>query len=180
MTLPKNNLEEELYEILIFYTNIFLLGIDINVINAQIYTSHQIIAEIKKGDKNRNILFKIQAAIDTHKLIIRSPSESYIQEINKIAKTTGDYKALSEADKELLALTLELNNTSEQGVLLYTNDYSMENLCSELEIPFSPLLKKGIKSKIIWQVYCPHCKDVFKSEDLNQTCERCGSKLKRP
>ncbi|MHA1525440.1 MAG: ribonuclease VapC, partial [Promethearchaeota archaeon] len=58
-------------------------------------------------------------------------------------------------------------------------DYSMENLCSVLDIPFSPLIKKGIKSKIIWEVYCPICSKVYNAEDLNNPCEICGLKLKR-
>jgi rRNA maturation endonuclease Nob1 len=64
-------------------------------------------------------------------------------------------------------------------VILYTNDYSMENICSELSINFKTLFKNGIKNKIHFEVYCPYCKTKYKSEDLNSNCERCGLKLKR-
>ncbi|MFX1258513.1 MAG: NOB1 family endonuclease [Promethearchaeota archaeon] len=176
-------MKEENIMILTFDSNIFLTGIDFNLINGIIYTTPKIIDEIKVDkylEKNRNILNRIQAAIDSKKLIIKSPSDKYIQEIEFKSKLTGDYKALSDADKELIALTLELINTLNRNTIIYTNDYSMENLCSELNIPFSPLMgKKGIKLKIIWEVYCPFCKDIRKSEDLNEKCEICGSKLKR-
>jgi len=167
---------------LIFDANIFLTGVDFNLIDAIIYTTPKVIEEIRVDkylDKNRNILNKIQAAIDSKKLIIRSPSHIFVKEIEKNAKLTGDFNILSYTDKELIALTLELRETSNENVIIYTNDYSMQNLCSELDVPFSSLNKNGIKSKIIWEVYCPYCEDIYKSEDLNNMCEKCGLKLKR-
>jgi len=169
--------------LLIFDANIFLTGLDFNLIKDIIYTTHSVIDEIKVkrySEKNRNIINKIQAAIDSKKLILRSPSRSYIEVIEKKSKITGDYKALSEADKELVALALELINTNlNENVTIYTNDYSMENLCSELNIPFSPLGKNGIKRKIYWEVYCPFCKDIRENQDFNRQCEICGQTLKR-
>ena len=95
------------------------------------------------------------------------------------SKVTGDIKALSKPDLNVVALALELMNTTNNEIILYTNDYSMENLCSELKIKFKTLYKKGIKEKIYFEVYCPYCKTTYKSEDLNKSCERCGLKLKR-
>ncbi len=169
-------------KILIFDTNIFLTGIDFNLIDGFIYTTPSIIKEIdveRYKDKNRNIMNRVQAAIESKKLIIRTPSEEYMDDVNTKAKTTGDLNALSRPDKELIALTLELINDSNQDIILYTNDYSMENVCVELGIDFSPLGKKGIKSKRIWEVYCPFCKEVHPVEDLNKICETCNSRLKR-
>ena len=180
MALQKSNNKDK--EILIFDTNIFLTGIDFNVINSIIYSTPSIIDEIKidkYANKNRNILIKIQAAIDSKKLILKTPSNFYIDKVVKKSKLTGDYNALSNVDKFLIALALELKETLTKKVFIYTNDYSMENLCSELNIPFSPLIKNGIKSKIIWEVFCPFCEEVRIAEDLNKKCERCGSKLKR-
>ncbi|TFG01106.1 MAG: hypothetical protein EU540_04430 [Promethearchaeota archaeon] len=176
MKTKKNN------EILIFDTNIFLTGIDFNLMNGLIYTTPNIINEIKIDkyiNKNRNILNKIQAAIDSKKLILKTPSNKYIDEVDKKSELTGDYKALSNTDKELIALTLELKETVTNNIMIYTNDYSMENLCSELNIPFSSLFKKGIKSKILWEIYCPYCNEIFKPGNLNKNCEKCGLKLKR-
>jgi len=102
-----------------------------------------------------------------------------IQEIEKKSMATGDIDALSKEDKELLALTLEFLEESDQNVKLFTNDYSMENVCSKLKIPFSPLYKEGIKSIIIWEVYCPFCKIIYNPEDLSKNCEKCGLLLKR-
>ncbi|MFW9898606.1 MAG: NOB1 family endonuclease [Candidatus Thorarchaeota archaeon] len=180
MTLQKNSNKNK--GILIFDTNIFLTGIDFNLINGIIYSTPTIINEIKIDkyiNKNRNILNKIQAAIDSKKLFLKTPSNKYIDEVEKKSRLTGDYYALSNADKELIGLTLELMETLTKNVIIYTNDYSIENVCSQMNIPFSPLLKNGIKSKIIWEVYCPFCKEIHKTEDLIKNCEKCGSKLKR-
>ena len=169
-------------EIYIFDANIFLRGIDFNVIEGQIYTTQSIINEIeveRYKEKNRNILSKIIAARESKKLLIKSPSSKYIQEIKNESKNTGDYKALSEPDIELLALALELKNTLNKNILLYTNDYSMENVCSSLGIPFSPLMRAGIKSRIRWEIFCPFCKDIRKASEFNTICDTCGLKIKR-
>lgn len=168
--------------IYIFDTNIFLTGIDFNLFEGIIYTTPSIIEEVKDHryiEKNRNILNKINAAIETNKLKIKFPENIYIEKIKNISKKTGDFKALSDADKELIALTLELIEKSHEKVKMYSNDYSIENVCSELKIPFFPLYKNGIESGITWEIYCPYCKIIYKVEDLNKTCEICGLKLRR-
>jgi UPF0271 protein len=173
---------KEIDKISIFDTNIFLTGLDFNLFTGLIYTTHSIIEEIevtKYKEKNRNILNKVQAAIESGKLIVRAPLEKYLQIVEQKSKITGDYKALSDADKEIIAIALEIINKCNQIIMIYTNDYSIENLCSELDIPYSPLGKDGIKKKIIWEVYCPFCNVPYEAEDLNTLCERCGSRLKR-
>ena len=168
--------------ILIFDTNIFLTGIDFTLIDGLIYTTPSIIEEIKVerySKQNENILNKIYAALHNNKLIIKSPKRSYIEKVNNKSKSTGDFKALSNVDKELISLALELGETYKTTVQLFSNDYSIENVCSELNIPFFSLYKEGIKSKITWEVYCPHCKSSHDAEDLFKICEMCGSRLKR-
>jgi len=125
MTLRKSNNKNK--EILIFDANIFLTGVDFNLINGIIYSTQNIIKEIevdKYINKNRNILNKIQAALDSKKLILKTPSNKYIEEVEEKSKLTGDYNALSTTDKELIAVALELKETLNKEVKIYTNDYS--------------------------------------------------------
>lgn len=166
----------------IFDANIFLIGIDFNIIEGTIYTTPSIIEEVKAiryEEKNRIILNRIFVAIEGKKLLIKSPNEEYIEIVKEVSKKTGDFKALSAADKELVALSLELIQNQIRNVIVYSNDYSVENLCLELNIPYSPLFKEGIKKRILWEVYCPSCYAIQSSEDLYKMCENCGSKLKR-
>ncbi len=166
-------------KIYVIDTNIFLLGVDFNVIEATFYTTPEIIEEIKFSEKTRNILNKVEAGLLSKKLCVKTPSNKYVEEIETQSKITGDYAALSKIDKELLALALELRSESSQDVILYTNDYSMENVCTALSLPFSPISKKGIRHQIEWEVYCPYCKEVHATEELYKICDRCGTKLKR-
>ena len=180
----RNDEEFTKKKLLIFDTNIFLTGIDFNLIKGIIYTPPKVIEEItvnKYIEKNRNIINRIQAALDSKKLILKAPSDENLKEIEYRSKLSGDYNALSDTDKDVLAIALDLldDSNNDDDVIVYTNDYSMENLCSVLDIPFSPLIKKGIKSKIIWEVYCPICSKVYNAEDLNNPCEVCGLKLRR-
>lgn len=146
------------------------------------FTTPEIINEIKVKkyrDQNRNILQRIELAIELEKLVIKEPTEYYIKLVEEKAKLTGDINALSKTDIGLVALALELIKTANNEITLYTNDYSMENLCSELKIKFMPLFREGIKEKILFEIYCPYCKTIFKPKDFNKICEMCGSKLKR-
>jgi rRNA maturation endonuclease Nob1 len=159
------------------------MGIDFNLLKGKnLYTVPNVIEEIKHKrylEKNINILFKIEAAIESKKLKLKVPSKKYMQIIDDYSRKTGDYAALSITDKELIALTLELKNTLSEDLMIFTNDYSMQNVCSELNLPFSSLIKEGIKSKIIWEVYCPFCEEKKEIEEFKGNCEKCGTKLKR-
>jgi UPF0271 protein len=182
MIVQRNKNMNEEVSCLIFDTNIFLKGLEFNLFPSTIYTTPKIIEEIKVNkfkDKNRNILNRIQAAIDCKKLIIKSPLEKYFKTVEKEAMKTGDFNVLSDADKSLIAIAIELIDTKNQTVILFSNDYSIENVCSELNVPYSPLYKKGIETKIIWEVYCSFCQKTFKAEELQKRCEICGSILRR-
>ncbi|MFO8017196.1 MAG: PIN domain-containing protein [Promethearchaeia archaeon] len=169
--------------IFILDTNIFLQGVSFNLFKGKLYTTPSIIEEIKVKryhHKNRNILNRIHAAIEGKKLIVQIPSQESLQHVEKISKHTGDMKALSRADKELIALAFDLSKLhGKEKIILLSNDYSMENVSQELAIPYSPLGKRGITKKIKWEVYCPFCKKVYDAEHLEEPCEFCGEKLKR-
>lgn len=122
---------------------------------------------------------KIHAALESNKLQLKEPSQQYIKQVRNAAKKTGDLRALSQVDQNVIALTLELKDELLTEPILYTNDYSMENVCSKLKIFFSPLHKRGITNSISWEVYCPQCHKVFPPERLNTLCETCEIPLKR-
>ncbi len=130
-------------------------------------------------DRNRNILRRIEFAIETGKLVVKKSQDKYSNIVEEKSKLLGTTKILSKNDVSLIGLALELMDTYPEDILLYTNDYSMENLCTMLQIRFKPLYKKGIEEKMYFEVYCPYCKTLHKPEDLNKKCERCGLHLKK-
>jgi UPF0271 protein len=176
MTVQKKNL------ILIFDTNIFLSGVDFNLIKGIIFTTPEIIGEIeveKYSSQNRTIIVRVDTAIQQGKLIVRSPEISFIRKALDTARITGDLNALSKGDYSIIALALELSQAGESRVTVYSNDYSVQNLCNELKLEYSPLFREPIKRKTIFEVYCPNCHEIYDSSYLNLVCEKCGTNLKR-
>ena len=168
--------------ILIFDANIFLIGIDFNVIPQKIYTTPRILEELKVEKyafRNRNIINRVIVAINSGNLIIREPSYIYLSQVKLSSHKTGDIGALSKADQELIALALELKDLFDDEVIVYSNDYSIQNCCSELNIQYKSLIKRGIRRKINFEIYCPNCKTLYDADKLNEICEICGSKLRR-
>ncbi len=168
--------------ILIFDTNIFLTGIDINLFPNKIYTTPEIIDEIeveRYESRNRNIINRIKAAIESKMLIIKNPSEKYVNQTKATARITGDIKALSDQDYSIIALALDLMNSQHYDIELFTNDYSIQNVCFELNITVRSLYKSGIEHQIKFEVFCPHCQTIHNCDKLNDFCEMCGSRLKR-
>jgi UPF0271 protein len=168
--------------ILIFDANIFLIVIDFNVIPQKIYTIPKILEEIKVEkytSQNRNIMNRVNVAINSGNLILREPAYKYLMQVKLSSHKTGDIRALSEADQELIALALELKDLFDVDVIVYSNDYSIQNCCKELNVHYESLIKRGIRRKINFEVYCPNCKTLYNADKLNEICEVCGSKLRR-
>jgi len=104
------------------------------------------------------------------KVRVLSPSDRSLQRVNKEAVQTGDSRRLSETDKELLALALDL------GYELLSDDYSIQNLARVLGIPYRGMDQKGIAEVFEWQAKCKGCGKVF-SADV-RVCDVCGTGTK--
>jgi len=179
---PCTTAQKKKKSILVFDTNIFLTGVDFNYFPERIFTTPGIVNEIKVrkyADKNRNILRRIENAIETGKLVVKESQDKYSNIVEEKSQSIGTTKVLSKNDINLMGLVLELMDTYSEDIELYTNDYSMENLCPLLKITFKPLYKKGIKEKMQFEVFCPYCKILHNPEDLGKKCERCGLQLKK-
>lgn len=101
---------------------------------------------------------------------ISSPSERSMQRVAKEAEKTGDSRRLSETDKELLSLSLDL------GYELITDDYSIQNLAKVLGIPCRGMDQKGIAEVFEWQAKCKGCGKVFPADV--RVCDVCGTETK--
>ena len=165
-----------------FDANIFLTGVDFNYFAERVFTTPEIVDELKVEKyivRNRNILLRVELAIETGKLVVKKSKDKYSKIVEEKSLLTGTTKVLSKNDVGLMGLVLELMDTHPEDIILYTNDYSMENLCTMLNIRFKPLYKKGIEEKMYFEVYCPYCKTLHKPEDLGKKCEKCGLHLKK-
>ncbi|MBE46033.1 MAG: hypothetical protein CMB02_05230 [Euryarchaeota archaeon] len=117
--------------------------------------------------------------MDTAGLVCVQPMERYMQNASEISRKTGDIVGLSETDLALFAVTMQYEGH------LHTDDYRLQNLCSEAGLHWSPVMTKGISESWMWEVRCPVCGLVVEtskgtkpaSESIGN-CVDCGSELK--
>ncbi|MCJ7463977.1 MAG: nucleic acid-binding protein [Thermoplasmata archaeon] len=101
---------------------------------------------------------------------VSSPSERSLRKVSEESEKTGDSRRLSEADKELLALALDL------GYELITDDYSIQNLARAMGIPARGFDQKGIAEVFVWQAKCKGCGKLFPADV--RVCDVCGTETR--
>ena len=89
------------------------------------------------------------------------------------AAKTGDLPRLSPVDLEVLAIALSTGQT------LFTDDYSLQNVCRHLNHPFEAVSNKRSQEQWSWQLRCIGCRATKKADSKDeQECEVCGSVMK--
>jgi UPF0271 protein len=101
---------------------------------------------------------------------VSSPSDRSLRKVSEESEKTGDSRRLSVADKELLALALDL------GYELITDDYSIQNLARVMGIPARGFDQKGIAEVFEWQAKCKGCGKLFPA-DVRE-CDVCGTETR--
>jgi UPF0271 protein len=104
------------------------------------------------------------------KIRVSSPSDRSMRIVMDASEKTGDSRRLSETDKELLALALDLSYE------LISDDYSIQNLAVVLGIPCKGMDQKGIAEVFEWQARCKGCGKVFPADV--RICDVCGTETK--
>jgi len=127
---------------------------------------------------NSMVYTRFRTAVESRKLQLRTPANSFIERVNESSKAVGDVLFLSEVDKQVLALALELKNFG-ANPLIVTDDYSIQNVANQLGLEFAPLLTFGIRYRLRWAIYCPACHRQYTPDYKPKTCETCGTELKR-
>jgi UPF0271 protein len=124
------------------------------------------------------IYTRFRTAIDSGKLQVRHPTETFLAEVDKSSEAVGDIRFLSQVDKQVLALALELKSHGENS-LIVTDDYSIQNVSNQLGLEFTPLMTFGIRYRLNWTIYCPACHRQYPPDHRMKTCQACGTELKR-
>lgn len=88
------------------------------------------------------------------------------------------FDKLSLADKSILSLGFSLKKQG-KDFLLITDDFSIQNFCSLMEIPFEGVLRGEIGQKKAFSIFCPGCKKAFSPGFSGRKCDVCGSLLAR-
>ena len=106
---------------MILDTSAFLAGLDPFSVNEEQVTVPEVQEEIRT---NTITWVRFKAAVENGKVIVKQPSEEARGKVEACATAIGDTFFLSETDKQLLALALELK-TSARNAQIITDDYSM-------------------------------------------------------
>jgi UPF0271 protein len=93
-----------------------------------------------------------------------------MEKVKEEARKSGDLGRLSPVDLTVIALGLDL------GGVVYSDDYSIENVCTRLDIQYRPVGTGGIKKVEKWNYQCIGCKKWYK-EKMDE-CPICGSPMK--
>lgn len=141
-----------------------LSGKDFSAEN-ELYSSPKILDELKHGKMKRRLDYLIESG-----LRVMSPTKAILEDVRKCASETGDIARVTEADIEILSLAKELD------AVLLTDDYSIQNLASELNVKYQGVAQEGITKTLKWQYRCKGCGRYW--EEMHDSCPVCGSELK--
>ena len=156
-------------------TSAFIAGFDPFSISEEEYTVPLVRSEIT-GNSMAWVRFK--TAVDNGKLKVVTPKRIFMNKVKAAAKVVGDKFFLSDADLQVLALALELK-TRGYSPLVATDDYSIQNVANQMKIKFASLATFGIRFRLEWVRYCPACHRRYPPDYKFETCEVCGTRLKR-
>jgi len=153
-----------------------MYGINLSVMceDAEVWITYSILEEVK--DKHQREL--VEALILSGRVKVKEVPKSYMKVVDEVSMRVGEYGSLSDTDRELIALAMYAKNEGLKPVV-YTDDYSIQNVLSYLGLEYSHFGTEGIKETWIWEFYCPACKRTFKFPTEDGLCPICGTKLRR-
>ena len=156
-------------------TSAFVVGFDPSSINEEQFTVPMVKEEMKPGSM---AWVRLKTAVESGKLKVKNPLEKSLDKVKASATSVGDSFFLSETDLQILALALELK-TSGYYPLIVTDDYSIQNVATQIGIEFASLATFGIRRFLEWVRYCPACHREYPANYNSRKCAVCGTELKR-
>jgi UPF0271 protein len=171
----KNQTNDQGGRVIVLDTSAFLAGFDPFSLSEEQVTVPKVEEEIRR---NSIISTRFRTAIENGKLKVKAPRPEFLKNVNVLATKLGDSYLLSEADTQLLALALEFQA---EGCTprIVTDDYSIQNVATQMGIEFLALATFGIKRLLEWTRYCPACHREYPANFSAKECLVCGTKLKR-
>ncbi|KAL8195147.1 UNVERIFIED_CONTAM: Nin1 binding protein [Gekko kuhli] len=115
----------------------FLRGAPLQEIGRQIYTTREVVAEIRDKETRRRL-----AALP-HPLHFRQPRPDCLRLVTEFSKKTGDYPSLSATDLQVLALTYQLEAEHVGVAHLRTEPVQQVTLSATNQHPEAPVHLAG-------------------------------------
>ena len=152
-----------------------MAGFDPFSISEEQYTIPMVREEIMESSM---AWVRFETAVESGRLKVRAPKKIFLDKVKASATLVGDTFFLSEADRQVLALALELK-TQGYSPIIATDDYSIQNVANQMDIEFASLATFGIRFRLQWIRYCPACHKRYPADYKFRRCEVCGTELKR-
>jgi UPF0271 protein len=102
-------------------------------------------------------------------LLVVPPTKESSGRVSDAAEKTGDADRISDTDRDILALALDLSAT------IYTDDFAVHNVAHELGIATQPIQQRRAKKRA-WKFCCTGCRRFYRASG---ECPVCGSPIKR-
>ena len=171
----KTQIDRENKRVIVLDTSAFLAGFDPFSLPVEQVTVPKVEEEILR---NSMIKMRFETAVESGKLKVQAPTQEFTNAAKAYASKVGDSYKLSEADMQLLALALELKKEGYTPQII-TDDYSIQNVATQMGIEFLALATFGIKRLLEWVRYCPACHKEYSANTKHKECQICGTELKR-
>jgi endoribonuclease Nob1 len=161
--------------VVVLDTSAFVAGFDPFSLDVEQVTAPKVEEEIRR---NSMVKMRLEMAIESGKLKVKAPTREAQIKAQASANKVGDTFKLSDTDKQLLALALELKDSGYNPQIV-TDDYSIQNVAAKMGIDFLSLATFGIKRLLEWIRYCPACHKEYSADCKFKECQICGTELKR-
>ncbi len=171
----KSQANKQCKRVLVLDTSAFVAGFDPFSLGEEQVTVPKVEEEIRR---NSMVKTRFEMAVESGRLKVKVPSEEFSNRVKTPANKAGDSFKLSETDMQLLALALELKESGYSPQIV-TDDYSIQNVATQMGIEFLALATFGIKRLLEWIRYCPACHREYPANCTFKECQVCGTELKR-
>ncbi len=159
-------------KVLVLDTSAYIQGFDPQT--QSVYT----VLRVREEIKGQYALMRFDNAVKTGRLQVLEPEKSYKEKIEEKTLTMGESHILSETDRDVLALGLQLKEKGFDPVIV-SDDYSVQNMADIMELKHKSLATPGISRQFKWIIYCPGCKRTYDQPQIDGVCPVCGTELRR-
>lgn len=137
--------------------------------NVEIYATNSVLREVKDNVSREGV----EIGLVVERVRVADPSNASKRYIIEVAREKGCLNDLSDTDIEVAALAHELRLKGR--VVVFTDDYTLQNLLLHLNIPFKPVKTLGISKPLVFRNKCRVC--GYPLEEGEANCPRCGSSV---
>ena len=137
--------------VLVLDTSALVMGLNPSALELPTYSVPSVMQELSPATLP---YMRFSASQDSGHLTVKRPSSSSLRLVNEASSRVGDVGVLSDADRDVLALALDLKL---DGLLpaIVSDDYAIQNVSETLGVEHSSLATFGIAKKFDWIYYCP-------------------------